>query len=473
MAVLAGRRPLWLAGAALTGVVVALTLAISPLVTILLLLLIVGCVVIVSRPDIVLLVMVAALPWENKLNWPTATLSLTKAIGAVVFLAYILRVARSPRRKIHLPLILGVVVVFFCWILLSSVVSPDPSQDMQKTLRYALFISFFFLILQLVDGRVGVERVFRWFATSVGIAAIYGVVAFVLGSGGVSRAQGPLKDANDFAYLLACALPVVAYLIQTDRPKRLLWGFWFVAILGAMLATFSRGALVGIGALVIWGVLTRRVSLLAVVAGLATAGVVVLMAFTLWKPVIDKAFEQKGRIANQNAGSRLSYWEASLKLTARRPITGVGPDRFRVEAPPLVQNDPLTNDVILVPHNTYLDILSETGVPALLLFLAYLGLSWRQMRYVERAAIREGDLDGRRLAVALQAGLVVAIVSAMFLSEQLTSPFWLFPALALVLSRELDPHGVAGDLPPPETVPKAPAPAPRAGQPGPPVPVPA
>ena len=473
MAVLAGRHPLWLAGAALTGAAVALATAVSPLLTVLILLMVIGCVIVVTRPELVLLVMVAALPWENKLNWPSPTLSMTKGIGAVVFLAYVLRMARSPRRKIHLPLTLGVVVALFCWIELSVIASPDPMADVQKALRYALFFFFFFLLLQLVEGRTGVERVIRWFSTSVAFAAVYGIWNFVAG-GVVSRAAGPLRDANDFAYLLACTLPLVAYLIQTDRRRRLWWAFCFMVILGAMLATFSRGALVGIGVLVVWGVATRRVSLMAVAAGLATAGVVVLLALTLWKPVIDTAFQQKQHIANQNAGSRLSYWVAALKLTARRPLTGVGPDRFRVEAPPLIENNPLAGDIVTVTHNTYLDILSEEGVPALLLFVLYIVLSWRQMRALERRAIREGDLDGRRLAVALQAAMVVATISATFLSEQLTSPFWLLPAMALVLARVPDPHALGAHRPPPPKEPvHAPEPAPRAGQPGPPVPLPA
>lgn len=474
MAVPAGRPTLWLAGAALTGIAVAIGAAVSPLLAAMAIVLVIGGIVVVTRPDLVLLLMVAALPWENKLDFPSKTLSLTKAIGALVFLAYLLRVARSPRRIIHLPLLLGVVVGLFLWIDLSMIFSPDPTASIQKALRYALFFSFFFLLLQLVDGRAGVERVLRWFSTSVGLAAAYGIWSFVAGKSG-GRAAGPVRDANDFAYLLACALPLVAYLITTDRRRRLWWGICFALILGAMLATFSRGALVGVGVLVVWGVLTRRVSLMALAAGLVGAGLVVLLAVTLWKPVIDNAFQQKQHIANQNAASRLSYWQAAVKLTERRPLTGVGPDRFRVEGPPLIQNDPFVGDLVTVTHNTYLDIMCEEGVPALLLFLLYLALAWRQMRLVERAAIRDGDLDGRRLAIALQASLVVATIAATFLSEQLTAPFWLLPALAVVLSRSVRPAPVAAGHPPAqEPAIRGPEPpAPRSGAPRAPVPLPA
>jgi hypothetical protein len=38
-----------------------------------------------------------------------------------------------------------------------------------------------------------------------------------------------------------------------------------------------------------------------------------------------------------------------------------------------------------------------------------------------------------RLATAVQAGLLVAFVGALFVSEQLASPFWLLGALAAVV----------------------------------------
>lgn len=428
------RQRLWWVGlAGLTGAFVAATVAISPLLAIAVPILLVGAVVVVTRPDLMLLVMVAALPWENKLHYPSATLSAVKGIGAVVFLAYTIKLVRNRHERIYLPPLLAVVVLLFLWIGLSMLVSVDPTYSVSKMLRYTLFFSFFFLVIQLVDGRRGVERVLRVFTVSVTAAAIYGIYRFA--SGGGSRAAGPVQDPNDFAYLLACTLPLCAYLIaQAPGKRKIFWGFCFAMISGAILATFSRGALVGIGVLLVWGVVTRRIPVWAILTGLATAAVVVALAFTLWKPLIDQSLQQKEHIASANTTSRKAYWTVALKLTERRPLTGVGPDRFPVEAPPLIENNPI---FIAKPvtHNSYLEIMSEDGIPAILLFLLYLVLSWRTLRGVEKSAIRHGDLERRRLATAFQASLIVAIVSATFLSEQLTAPLWLLPALGLVLAR--------------------------------------
>jgi hypothetical protein len=53
-----------------------------------------------------------------------------------------------------------------------------------------------------------------------------------------------------------------------------------------------------------------------------------------------------------------------------------------------------------------------------------------------------GDRDGARLATAIQASLLIAIVSGSFLSEQLTVPFWLFGALAVSVGLLFEPEPV-------------------------------
>jgi putative inorganic carbon (hco3(-)) transporter len=386
-----------------------------------------------TRAEIVLLLMIAALPWENKLHYPSATLSTVKGIGALVLLAYLLRILGNRRARIELPPLVGLVVTLFLWVGVSFLASANPSENIQTLFRWLLFVAFFFLIIQLVDGRLEVRRALRWFTTSVTAASFYALTLF-LGHNKVFRAAGPLEDPNDFAYLLACTLPIAAYLASADQRRRPIWIACFIIIAASMLATFSRGALVGVGALLLWGIFTRRIPLWVVGCGLASGLVVVALAFTLWKPLIDVALHQKRHIAQANTESREAFWGAALKLAERRPLTGVGPGRFPIEAPPLIRNNtsglqhPIT-------HNTYLEILSEEGFPGLLLFASYLGGVWLLLRRIQRRGARNQDLDEQRLATALQSALVIAIVAGTFLSEELAAPFWLLGGITVVLAR--------------------------------------
>src|ERR1700722_5410856 len=435
------RDPAVTLGVIALGSVVGLLVGRLPLGAIALVAGTIGAVVVVTRPDLVLLAMIAALPWENKLHYPSATFSTVKGIGLVVLLAYLLRLIGNHRTKIQLSPLLGIVAALGLWIGLSMVLAPDPTESAQKMVRWVLFFVFFFLVIQLIDGRREIRRALRWFTTAVAAAAIYGLWLFFVKHSSY-RVAGPLEDPNDFAYLLACTLPIAGYLISADRHRRVLWGACFVVIAAAMLATFSRGALVGIGVLLLWAVGTRRIPLWVLASGLVSALVVVALALTVWKPLIDIAFHEKTHIAQNNTESREAFWVAALKLAERRPLTGVGPGRYPKEALPLLRNNPIALKEP-VTHNSYLEILAEDGLPALLLFAAYLGGAWLLLRGVQRRAALSRDRDEPRLATALQGAFIIAIVSGTFLSEELTAPFWLLGGLAVVLARSGSASGIS------------------------------
>ena len=420
-------------GAALVGLAMGLLVAWTPLVAVAAIAAIVGILVIVTRAELALLVMIAALPWENKLDFPSETFSAVKGIGALVMLAYVLRLLGNRQTKLQLSPVHAIVACFGTWILLSLTVSPEPLEGTQKTARWILLLAFFFLVTQLITDRRQIRSALRWFTGSAAAAAAYGLWLFVVQH--YTRVSGPLLDPNDFGYQLACALPINAYLIGADRGRRPLWMVCFVLISLATLGTLSRGALVGIGALIVWGVCTRRIPLWAVASGLATTLAVLALALTVWSPLIDLAIHEKTHIAQRNTESREVFWSAALKLTERRPLTGVGPGRYPHEAQPLVQNNSPIALKEPETHNTYLEILAENGAPALLLFAAYLIAAWLSLRSVQQRAKRDDDRDEQRLATALQGALLIAMVSAIFLSAELTSPFWLLGGLAVVLLR--------------------------------------
>ena len=87
-----------------------------------------------------------------------------------------------------------------------------------------------------------------------------------------------------------------------------------------------------------------------------------------------------------------------------------------------------------VVHNSYLEVLAELGVPALIAFLGFLAASWQATRVVIARSEKLGDRDGLRLGIAVQASLVVAIVSGAFISAQVIIPMWLLAALASVVA---------------------------------------
>jgi putative inorganic carbon (hco3(-)) transporter len=380
--------------------------------------------------EALLLVLLAALPWESLLQYPTETVSAVKLLGLLLLGAWALRVLQ-PGRALRLPSTLIPVIGLGFMVAVSFVVSPDTSVGMDKLLRYALFIAFFFLIVQLVTSRGSITRVLRVLVLSATGAALWALVAFLTGE--LERAGGPIADPNDFAFLIATVLPLTGYLWIDERSRRLLWGACFALQAAATLATLSRGALVGLAALAVWAVATRRIPIVGVLAAVATVVGLVFVALLFWSPLINERLEGKEKVQSENATSRIAFWDAALHMFYDRPLTGVGPGRFSEEARTYVRGSgtTLTHPVA---HNSYLEVLAENGAVALAFLVAYLLGSWRLLARSWRNSVLHADHDGARLATALQAAFVVAAVGAFFLSQQLALPLWLIGALAAALA---------------------------------------
>jgi O-antigen ligase len=395
-------------------------LALVGVATILLLLLV------LLVPEAVLLLLVAALPWDELLHYPSETISGVKILGLLLAVAWLLR-ALAGGATLRLPPNFPAVVAFGMLIGVSFVFSPDPEGGLDKLLRYGLFMAFFFLVVQLVTDRASVLRVLRAIGLSTTGASLWGLILWIKGD--LALASGPIGDPNDFAYLIVSVLPLVGYLFVQERGRRGLWGTCMVILVAGALATLSRGALVGLAALAIWAVLTGRVSVGGVVAAVGSLVIVIVVAFTFWSPIINESVERKGKIAQRNEDSRLAFWNAALHMSYDRPLVGVGPGRFGDEADAYLGNRPSTLQHP-VAHSSYLEILAECGYPALVAFLVYLASSWGLLRESRRRAQDAEDEPGARLATALQAAFIVALVSGAFLSQQVALPFWLIGALA-------------------------------------------
>jgi O-antigen ligase len=422
--------------ALLVSVAMAYGAAHSPLIAVALLACVIFAGWVISRPDLVLLVVVAALPWQDKLQYPNATLSVVKLLGLALVASYLLRAVRR-NDMVRLPPVLGFALAFGLVIGLALIASPEPSAGLQKAFRYVFFILFLFLMIQMVDDRRQAIRLIRVLIASCAAASLYGIVGFVTGT--VERASGPIADPNDFAYMMAAVLPLALFLCAEDRRWRLAWVASTLLLLGATFATLSRGAVVGLAALLLWAILTRRIGLGGTLAVVIAAVLVVAAAFTFWASTVEQRLTEKSNIAAANTESRAAFWQAAEEMWEDHPVLGVGPGRFPVEAKDYVKNSPIELENPIV-HNSYIEILVEAGPLALLLFLGMLGAGWLGATRAERLASGRRDQTTIRLAGAAKGTLLVAIVSGFFLSEQIAPPFWIACALigsgALYVARE-------------------------------------
>jgi putative inorganic carbon (HCO3(-)) transporter len=330
------------------------------------------------------------------------------------------------------------------WLPVSLTAAYDRAEAATVMIRYLTFFALVFLVVQTVNGSR--DRAVRMLATVVAAAAVSAAIGlgnFLFAQ--ADRAHGPLEDPNDYAFLLAVAVPPALLCIRAARraSSQALAVLALAVISAAILASFSRSALAGLLLAGAWAVTTRRLALRWGVIALAGLVAVGLLAYWLAPTAASEGLARKQRIAQRNVDARLVAWQVALEEFETSPVLGVGPGnfehRFAEFALPIEEGaGPVTT------HNAYLNMLAELGAPGLAMFLAYLVLAWSRLR--RRVP---DDPEGDALQGALAAGFLVAMVGSFFLTEQFYSPLWFLPAVGASLIPERrawsEPAGAAGD----------------------------
>lgn len=394
-------------------------------------------------PPAGLLLFVATAPWESKLLYPSATLSLVKIVAALMFTAFFVR-ACVERERLRGSPELWFAVSFLLFVLISLAASSNPAAGLLPAARFFSFVAVTAVIATLVKGLDVVVRVAAVLTLSAAAAAIYGVVGFI--DGHLYRAAGPLVQPDDFAFVLATTVPFAVFFIVRGR-ARILWIVALVALVGGVLASLTRGALVGLAVALVWAVVARRVTAkaIAISTGIMVIAVTVLLAF--FGSVFTQRLDQRKRYATGSAAVRTVFWSAALRMWVDHPVVGVGPGRYDEVKLDYLRNlnlpvnhtvsdtDPRVVQIRSV-HNAYLQILSEEGPLALIAFSGLLIATYLSFGRAYRLYRRSANRRGQMLASALQASLVVSAANAVFLSVEVQLPFWLLAGLSAVVLRD-------------------------------------
>ena len=203
------------------------------------------------------------------------------------------------------------------------------------------------------------------------------------------RARGPMVQA--VSYGICLGITMLAGFVWRYRWNRLGQLFWFAVVplqLTALYFSYTRSIWIGTALaifVVLWLTL-RGVWRTLIVGGLAMSALL-LVAVNLDK-LTDLQREGNATEAADSASMRESFAYVSWQMFWDRPIWGCGFGHFFDEKLPYLSDrrTPLKLEEIrdYIHHNTYLSLLTETGVTGLGLFLAVLACwvraGWRLTR---------------------------------------------------------------------------------------------
>lgn len=387
-------------------------------------------VLLLSRLDLAVALLAADFFFNAYLNHGAGLVTIDKAIGALAVAAWLLEWAVNGRPVVATRQ-LWILAIFLAWTAVSVAGAGNEKAALVTSLRYLIFATLYFLVIQTVrDDRRQADALLRVILAAAAAASVIGLIAFF--SHHVARASGPIKDPNDFGFILASSVPLAVYQARwaVTRWGRAACAAGAILTLTCTLATFSRSALTGLAIATAWAVLTGRLRFRWVLAVLTCLAAVLLGTFVADPRLISAAFGQKAHVATANVNTRFGYYRVEISEWERYPLTGVGPGnfvyRFYQFAPATRESLPFPSNVLTISgEEAYLIILAEQGAPGLALFLCYLVLSWTDLR-------RRFPGDERRdqLQAALATGFIVACIGALFLAEQYYPPLWYLPALA-------------------------------------------
>ena len=317
------------------------------------------------------------------------------------------------RKKLKFDLIDKTLIVLFILTLLSTIFSINPSTALiGDENRYEGFLSLtvYFLTYYCAKYFFSYNKKLKIFATiTVSITAIIGILQYynifplyyIFNIPFVSSfASSTFGNRNFFGNFMAIVVPTFMglYIIKNRKTYLILCflSFW------GMLVSMTRSSWVGLAVATIIGIIyvikNFNMDILKRVLSISI-GFIVIFIFVLTPPTfitenfsgnnsinnLNSRLELIGKdvenLLNNNAGSagsgRISIWILTLKSIAITPLLGTGPDTLKDALIINVHEEAIermikTHTIVDKAHNEYLQIAATIGVPALIVYLAFI-----------------------------------------------------------------------------------------------------
>ncbi|MFL1515466.1 O-antigen ligase family protein [Pseudomonas prosekii] len=418
----------------------------------------VGFAVLYRKPAWGLLGIIALVPFEG--FFKDNALSGTKFIGASLALILMLQLAlhQIPSERLR-----SNIWRFLIWFMVLYLLSTLNTDDMGMSLGHLreLSVGLVLFVITLLIGRELNLDLFARLAT-LSVTATCALAMFSSKYQDQGRAAGLLEDPNAFAMLIAFAVPLALLLVirSPNLWHRLFWGACFVLLLGGMTKTESRSGLVVLFLSLMIGVWHYRTELTRIRPrhlGFAMLGLVIVIPLAIYampagyvERIQSLSILSAGaKSQDESLGRRASYIVVGGQMISENPLLGTGPGTFPLHyattgyAKAFSANRKV-GDLYRRAHNTYLEIFSELGIPAGLLFVGMLALGVYNMIRARRAWMLRNNGNQADLMTHLGMSFLSLALFLMFLSAPNQKYVWIMLALTSVLRLKAEQAPLTG-----------------------------
>ncbi len=350
------------------------------------------------------------------------------AVAAATFAGYLL--FELPKR---LPRLLPNVLLVLLWVQsgLATVFAYNYEVAQPKFIEFSKTILIALLATALADSERRIRLLYVWTVCGIGLLSLRSFVGVVL-SAGANRSYGPggmFEDNNDYALLLVMVLPLLYYAARGTEERWLKYGCYALTLMTFVVIFFtrSRGGFLGLCVVTLLIGLRSKYKLTGLIA--APLAIVLMLAFA--PSVVTERINtiQGARQNDESAQQRLRVWGYSLQIMGDYPLVGIG-------ARNLLEIYSRYGDAedARVSHNSFLQLGVDAGIPALLLFVLLLGVSYFRL-WRARSALKEHAPDSPLIHYThgLQVALLGFLVSGSFVSRYDLELVYEIAALATAL----------------------------------------
>lgn len=240
-----------------------------------------------------------------------------------------------------------------------------------------------------------------------------------------------LGDPNDLALVLLFPASFALALVFTKNTGRLatfIGILCFITMMAAVIATQSRGGLLGITAVMaVFGYRTIKSKAL-----FYSLGGICLMVLFVAAGISDRASggaHEEG--IDESAMGRLHAWGTAFNMALAHPISGVGINNFIANYFMYSDHWDGKNHAV---HSTWFGVMAETGILGFLVFVSLIGLLIRNGFITLNRLEHTPYPITRAVAYGVVAGLVGFCVSGTFLTMGFTWPVYILLSLCVAIS---------------------------------------
>jgi O-antigen ligase len=248
---------------------------------------------------------------------------------------------------------------------------------------------------------------------------------------GVGGAPGWFQNSGEFGIQMCVFAPIAGYFAYGAWPVLNKWSRRLLLVviasaLMSMIATSSRGAIVGIAAVSAW-VIWRTPHRVKALVSLSVA------AALIWLAIPAESKERFREIGDDRTSTkRLTYWTHGVEIASQHPLLGIGYRNwlpyYRAHYNPEGQ----------LPHNFMVEAAAELGYLGALVVVWIMVASFRETANVRRRTAASGQTPDRllwALAYGLDGALIGFAVSGFFVTVLYYPFLWMNTAMVMALAR--------------------------------------